>query len=104
MRIRFRLSGHAAISTGLLVCTVIALVLQSCAKKRPGAISPLPGGRAGLADGRAAEPVTDLNTIASGTEELWVLARGETPAGPIDDTPGSWSLLAKIEEKEIPIP
>ena len=63
----------------------------------------MPGSRAGFADGQAG-PGMDLNTIAPGTEELWILARGESPTTAADETPGSGALLAKIEEKEIPMP
>lgn len=102
MRIRFRFSLFLPIATGLSLCLVIALVLQGCTKKRPGEITPLPG-RAGNVNGQA-EPGTGLDTIAPGTEELWILARGENPAAAADATPGSGTLLAKIEEKEIPMP
>jgi hypothetical protein len=103
MRFRFRFSALIPIGTGLFFCLVMALTLPGCAKKRPGEITPLPGGRAGSIDGQA-KPGTDLNSIASGTEELWILARGEAPSTAADETPGSGTLLAKIEEKEIPMP
>ncbi len=38
-------------------------------------------------------------------EELWILAKGNTPAAePAQDEPGSGALMAKIEEKQIPMP
>lgn len=38
-------------------------------------------------------------------EEIWVIARGSTPiAQRADDSPGSGALLAKIEQREIPMP
>jgi Ca-activated chloride channel family protein len=103
MRIRFRFAGLAALATGLLLWAIIALALQGCARKRPGEITPLPGGRAGFVNGQA-EPGMGLNTIISGAEELWILARGESPTTTDDEAPRSGSLLARIEEKEIPMP
>ena len=101
MRIRFRFS-LLPIATGLFLCLVVALALQGCAKKRPGEITPLPG-RAGFINGQA-KPGTGIDAIDTGTEELWILARGENPAAAADEPPSSGMLLAKIEEKEIPMP
>jgi Ca-activated chloride channel family protein len=48
---------------------------------------------------------TLANPIPSNSEELWILARGDAATGqPSDDSPGSGALLAKVEEKEIPMP
>ncbi|MBN2592981.1 MAG: VWA domain-containing protein [Sedimentisphaerales bacterium] len=49
-------------------------------------------------------PVELLNVSA---DEIWVIAKAETQAVPVDeDTPGSGAMLAKLpkEEKEIPMP
>jgi Ca-activated chloride channel family protein len=45
-----------------------------------------------------------LGALGSGGEELWVLARGGPADTASESTPGSGALLAKIEEKEIPMP
>jgi Ca-activated chloride channel family protein len=88
---------------------VIAL-LPGCAKK-PVAVSQLPGARSGaIASGlpfdRSPEPPNPaLAALPSGSEELWIIARGggDTIA-PSEEAPGSGALMAKIEEKQVPMP
>ena len=69
----------------------------------PGYVTRLSAGPPGL----ARTPDTthpNLNGIASGGEELWILARGESPASPSNETPGSGALMAEVGEKEVPMP
>jgi Ca-activated chloride channel family protein len=40
----------------------------------------------------------------AGSEELWILARGETPAARPDQTPGSGMLMASLGGREVPMP
>ena len=46
-----------------------------------------------------------LAALPAGSEELWIIARGggDTVA-PSEEAPGSGALMAKIEEKEVPMP
>jgi Ca-activated chloride channel family protein len=38
-------------------------------------------------------------------EEIWIIARGsDVVTQPVDDSPGSGALIAKVEQKEIPMP
>ncbi len=53
------------------------------------------------------EPLTDSALLGPVTEdEIWVIAKPERPqaVGPEYQTPGSGAMLAKVEEKEIPLP
>jgi Ca-activated chloride channel family protein len=50
--------------------------------------------------GPNAAPIASLTR----KEEVWILARDERPAAEPEQAPGSGALLAKIEEKEIPMP
>jgi len=46
-----------------------------------------------------------LDALPSGGEELWILARGGDGAtAPAEEAPDSGALMAKIEEKEVPMP
>src|SRR5262245_11030906 len=106
MIIRFRLACLKRICTGLFFSTVIALVLPGCSSSKPEVV-PLPGGIPITSDrvrpdyGRFGyEPAK----TSGRTEELWILARGETSAAESEQSPGSGTLRAKIEDKEIPMP
>lgn len=102
---------HRPLSGWFLVAACICLLalMASCAK-RPSLVTPLPGvrmsgsispGFAGGLPGR--QPLLDLGPATD--QEVWVLARGPqaTAAGDLD-IPGSGSLMAKIEQKEVPMP
>ncbi len=58
--------------------------------------------------GRAASPVAaqpiDLTTVAA--DEIWVIAKPQSPPDGVTEyeTPGSGAMLAKIDEKEVPLP
>src|SRR5258707_1101509 len=101
MIVRARLSSLRLICLGVLIYVMVGLALQGC-RKRPSSITSLPG-TAGYVDGRT-QSAADLGAFASGNQELWILARGENPTRPSEQTPGSGALLAKIDEKEVPMP
>ena len=72
-------------------------------------ITPLPAARispslvGGLPAGNIS-PVRVISTPAS-TEELWIIGRSsDTTAAATDESPGSGALMAKIAEKEVPMP
>jgi Ca-activated chloride channel family protein len=46
----------------------------------------------------------EFSGIASGGEELWIFARGESSAAPSTEEPGSGTLVAELEQKEVPMP
>jgi Ca-activated chloride channel family protein len=50
------------------------------------------------------EPSAGRNVTPLGSDELWILARGEGPAEPSADAPGSGELMANIGEKRVPMP
>ena len=100
-RLKLLLSGGAVAGLFLL------LLLQGCAKA-PCSLTGLPASRPGMApsylggDGLARRGVP-LPPV--GTEEIWVVARGDRSETDISDkTPGSGALMAKIEHKEVPMP
>ena len=56
-------------------------------------------------DGRPGTAKSALAALPSGSEELWILARGgEGAAEPSDEAPGTGALMAKVEEKQVPMP
>ena len=86
--------SRGLLASGALAVLAVELVLLSgCMMKRPGMVTGLP--RAGV-----------LSTgVASPSEELWVLARGSAPALEMqEDVPGSGTLMAKVDEKQVPMP
>ena len=108
MIIRFRLACLKPICAGLFLSMLIALVLQGCASSKPevtGVSSSAPsfvGTRSGFGgyDRSGHQPAK----LSGRTEELWILARGEISSAESEPGPGSGALLAKIEEKEVPMP
>jgi Ca-activated chloride channel family protein len=105
LTVRGILSLTLALCLGL---TVIPL-LPGCAKK-PISVTGLPGAAfmADKVDGFS-EPQKTLNAALAalpfGSEELWILARGsDSPAEPSDEAPGTGALMAKVEEKQVPMP
>ena len=89
----------------------LALLLQGCSmRKSPSSATVLPESRAVGFPGYLGNTLPgrgpNASTIAAlaRNEEVWILARGESPAVPSDESPGSGALLAKIDEKEIPMP
>jgi Ca-activated chloride channel homolog len=85
----------------LSLCLAMAILVQGCAKGTKS-VTPLPGGSNASVGGSGA-PGFDFATL-SGSDELWILARGESPAPPSDDAPGSGALVAQIEQKQVPMP
>jgi Ca-activated chloride channel homolog len=106
------------------VALLLAVLLAGCSKS-PGGITPLSGARSDYAEdvsGEAAAsgPITgaffnravarfgerrgdSLAGPAAG-EELWVIARDSRTARLADDSPGTGSMMAKVEEKNVPMP
>src|SRR5437868_6467415 len=95
----------------LLLCSVelfafwLATIsfISGCAN-RPAYLTPLSAGSPlaampGDPSGRPDQPIP-----ASG-EELWIIARdGEPTAQRAEDTPGTGALMARIEQKRVPMP
>src|SRR4051794_21933877 len=80
----------------------LAILLQGC-KSRPSAyftalragITPAFYGDYG-SDPRGGPKGSAISPFV-GTEEVWILARGESPAAAAEENPGTGTLLAKIE-------
>jgi Ca-activated chloride channel family protein len=128
MKFQYRLSNLWLICLGLFVIVATTAVFQGCAN-RPRSVTALPEGYstassqgffpgssipAGSFPPSVSEQIlvsglrNDLRftrgPITASTDEIWVLARGEGSAAVSDDTPGTGTLMAKIEQKEIPMP
>jgi Ca-activated chloride channel homolog len=98
------------VGAAVLLCLGAAAFSSGCARKAAVGVSPLPSAMApafkgspasGLRAGRA----SPLSALPSGGEELWILARGtDNSTEPAEDAPGSGALMARIEEKEVPMP
>jgi Ca-activated chloride channel family protein len=107
---RPRFLGSILLVLTLLLCLAVTALLPGCAKK-PVSMTSLPGARAVLAStgiapgGPPAPPNPALAALPAGSEELWILARGGGDAvAPTDEAPGPGALMAKIEEKQVPMP
>ena len=94
--------------TILLVATVF---LSGCARtERPSAATSLPQAtRAYGFDWFLGNRLMKHAPVAGGParqgEELWVIARSsDSAAAQTEDTPGSGTLMTKVEEKEVPMP
>jgi Ca-activated chloride channel homolog len=106
----------------LPLALAVFVLLPGCAD-RPTAVTPLPGAKCGVQLMTASpsphalafggylpstprrSPRSPLAALPSGSEELWILARdGGGAAGPPEETPGSGALMAKVEEKQVPMP
>ena len=83
----------------LPLCLAVIVLLPGCAKKA-GRVTMLAGLPAA-----GSEPRSALTALSAGSEELWILARGggDTVA-PSEEATGSGALMAKLEEKEVPMP
>jgi Ca-activated chloride channel homolog len=104
--IRYSLLFCLAISLGLAV----VVLLPGCAKKADS-ITYLPGASTGAilpgskSIGKGVAPNAALAAFPSGSDELWIIARGgEGQAAPSEETPGTGALMARVEEKEVPMP
>lgn len=108
---RSRMHGFNVALLCFVAGLAFAILVPGCAtRKRPDSMTSLPQGRALGFDWYQGQEL-QLNSRKSSTiepwtrsEELWILARGETPASSAEPSPGSGTLLAKIEEKEIAMP
>ena len=107
MRARLRWVDFTLVLFALAVCLGLTLLLQGCSVSSTRAVMPLPANTApdglltsGLPPGpNALPPVPFVRN-----EEVWILARGETPVAPVEESPGSGELLATLDHKEIPMP
>src|SRR6266404_2561938 len=87
----------------LPVCLALTVLVQGCSKS-PSSISGLPSGRT-LSDSFNGEPPgSSLGALTGGSEEIWILARGERPVALSEETPGSGALMAEVGEKNVPMP
>src|ERR1019366_4111646 len=92
------------------LCLAVMALTPGC-RMKPVSTTSLPGARsAGLSPspsfmGEPGAPNSPLTALSAGSEELWILARGGDGAvQPSEEAPGSGALMAKIEEKEVPMP
>jgi hypothetical protein len=106
MMIRFRWACLKPICTGLFLSMLIALVLQGCKGTKPAVMSVPISASLSLRSVRASydQAGYDPAKLSGRTEELWILARGESSATESEPGPGSGTLLANIEHKQIPMP
>src|SRR6516225_3322587 len=96
----------------ILVGLGLAVLLQGCGSyESPRSISGIPyGSSTAVANSIVVQgaPVGGSRRSAypelAGSEELWILARGETPAARPDQTPGSGMLMASLGGREVPMP
>jgi Ca-activated chloride channel homolog len=110
MTSRHRFLSSIFVRLALPLCLVVFALLPGCAK-RAASVTSLPAlpamGGYMLPSGAQAPGRTtpSLIVLPSGCEELWILARGSSDnAAPSEEAAGSGTLMAKIEETEIPMP
>jgi Ca-activated chloride channel homolog len=113
--VRTKSQIHLLLGAAILL---LPALLSGCCK-RPSAISSLPL----AADGRTFESAAQglppvarfyrgstggprlMQALPGGSDEIWVLARGRQSAAASDDhIPGTGSLIASIEGKQVPMP
>jgi Ca-activated chloride channel family protein len=97
----------------LAVMTALASFLGAGCAKRPTAVTTLPG-RAALVSGDLAFfanpepepfPKSQPRVQQAIPEELWIVARGDQPEpSQTEETSGSGTLLAQVENQQIPLP
>ncbi len=94
----------------LPLCVAVMVLPSGCAKKQSGATSPLLNARAvgyggPLLSGLRKDARSAFAALPADSDELWILARGGGDAvAPSNEAPGSGALMAKIEEKQVPMP
>jgi Ca-activated chloride channel homolog len=110
MKSRFQLFCSMLVCLTLPLCLAVMVLLPGCTKM-PMATTALPGAvatRGYMApsfNGRPGKSGPILAALPAASEELWILARGGGDAvAPSEEAPGSGALVAKIEEKEVPMP
>jgi Ca-activated chloride channel family protein len=82
-------------STLLLFILITGWVVSGCmSRKMPAAFTPLKAGS------QHVRTISD----SGGHEELWIIARNSDPIAPQDDTPGSGTLMAEVEDQQVPMP
>ncbi len=70
-----------------------------------GVLAFAEGGAKSVEAGRLRGRRIPAELVSVSADEVWVIARPETQAVPADeDAPGSGAMLAKLEDKEIPLP
>jgi Ca-activated chloride channel homolog len=117
MKIKSNLLSLILVAVSIVTLAAAVGLVAGC-KKRPYGVTGLPRSTA-LSPSYNGAPAEvgitkaltsglrriQLGEIASGTDELWVLAGGsDATALPGEDKPGSGALMAKIDQKEIPMP
>lgn len=80
----------------VLVGLALTALLQGCAKRATIITGPL--------SSRGGAPGPGLGALGAGSEEVWILARGESLGAPSGPTPGSGALLARVGGKEVALP
>ena len=109
MRSRTQFLSSILLCLTLPPCLAVIVFLNGCSKM-PVGLTPLPSGSASTFGGLPTSGLrkgsrSALAALPAGSEELWILARGggDTVA-PSEETPGSGALMAKVEEKQVPMP
>jgi Ca-activated chloride channel homolog len=110
MTSRSRFLSSMLLCLTLPLCLAVIVFLPGCAKQ-PVTVTEMPGSRAGISlmspsfNGQPGKAGPILAALPPASEELWVIARGGGDAiAPSDEAPGSGALMAKIEDKEVPMP
>jgi len=112
MKTRANLLKLTGIGCGVAVCLFISLFLAGCMSRPsgsvPAGITSLPPNSASAINltrgSRLRKAPFGIQPISAG-EEIWVIAKGNFPAPkPSADEPGMGTLMAKVEEKQIPMP
>lgn len=88
-------------------CTVLALFLAAVFSFSGCKLAPSSfAGRTGGAQSsfNSASPNVRRIAAVSGSDELWILARGEAPASAEADVPGSGTLMAELGTNEVAMP
>jgi len=96
-----------ALSFIILPILLAAIALQSgCAMRKSVGVTPLGGARPGYPNEALTSGLRhNLGAWSTASDELWIIARGTEPqTHPTDSAPGTGSLLAKVDQKEIPMP
>lgn len=90
----------------IALCSLVLalnLMVTGCSTG-PACLTAVPSGNAGLSSMPGPDSHTPLNALALGNDEVWVLARGDVPATSTEELLGSGELLAKVDDKEVPMP
>ena len=95
---------------GALAAGLLSGCMKSANSRRPVSVTSLPAHSAlspsysGVLPAGIVPPMRLMSTPA-GSEELWIIARSsDTTTAATEETPGSGALMAKLEQKEVPMP